>query len=103
MTDMQNQNRLYKPTSFWQNGSALLIEELQNNDLKDFRRLTITRTFFVPGYSAVEYLDNRQKYDTTIDEFDKLVLDKRFTTKLQRVFTGYTGAFNVYRVLKASD
>jgi putative sugar O-methyltransferase len=103
MTDMQNQNRLYKPTSFWQNGSALLMEELQNNDIKDFRRLTTTRTFFVPGYSAVEYLDNQQKYDTTIDEFDKLVLDKRFTTKLQRVFTGYTGAFNDYRVLKASD
>ncbi|WP_121628144.1 putative sugar O-methyltransferase [Poseidonibacter antarcticus] len=103
LEDMNKQNELYKPTTFWEYGSSLIIDELEKNDIKDFRNLTITRSFFVPGYSAVEYLANRAKFDVTIDEFDKNVTDKRFTTRLQRLFTGETSAFNDYRVLQASN
>jgi len=103
MDDMKNQNILYRPTTFWKHGSRLIIEELEKNDIKDFRNLSVTRSFFVPGYSAVEYFDNKEKYDPTIDEFDKLVGDKRFVTRLKRLFDGHSSAFNDYRVLQASN
>jgi len=103
LLDMSKQDQLYRPTAFWEYGSRLLIEELQQYEIKDFRNLHTTRSFFVPGYSAVEYLENPEKYNPTIDEFDKFVGDKRFATRLQRVFTGYTSAFCDYRILQASS
>jgi putative sugar O-methyltransferase len=103
LNDVQKQNTLYKPTSFWQYCSNLLIKELENNNVEDFRKLTITRNFFVPGYSAVEYLKNPKKYDEIIEKFDKLVQDKRFTTRIQRLLNGYSSVYSDFRVLKASD
>lgn len=101
--DMENQDVFYKPTTFWKLGSQLIIDELTTNDVKDFRKLHTTRSLFVPGYTAVDYLENPQKYDNTIDEFDKIVGDKRFVTRLERVFNGYTSVFNDYRVLESSN
>ncbi len=101
--DMALQNDLYKPTTFWEYGSKLIIEELENNNIEDFRKLRPTRNFFVPGYSAVDYLVNKDKYEPTIQEFDKIVQDKRFVTRLKRLFYGNSSAFSDYRVLKASD
>jgi len=103
LNDMQNQDELYKPTSFWEYGSKLLIDEIEQYDIKDFRSLRITRSFFVPGYSAADYLINKNKYDPTIDKFDKIVQDKRFVIRLQRVFNGYASAFCDFRVLKSSN
>jgi putative sugar O-methyltransferase len=103
LEDMKNQNKLYKPTTFWEYGSSLLIQELEENDVKNFRKLSVTRSFFVPGYSAVEYFENNINYDTTINEFDKIVKDKRFVTRLKRLFTGEASAFSDYRVLQASN
>jgi putative sugar O-methyltransferase len=103
ITDMENQNVLYKPTTFWKLGSQLIIDELAANDVKDFRKLHTTRSLFVPGYTAVDYLENPQKYNKTIDDFDKIVGDKRFVTRLERVFSGYTSVFNDYRVLQSSN
>ena len=103
LQDMAIQDELYRPTTFWEYGSKLIIDELQQNEIKDFRNLHITRSFFVPGYSAVEYLESPKKYDVVIDEFHKMVGDKRFVTRLQRLFTGQTSAFNDYRILQASN
>ena len=100
---MQNQSELYKPTIFWEHGSKLIIDELNEKDIVDFRNLHVTRSFFVPGYSAVEYLTNPLQYDSTIDQFDKIVEDKRFTTRLKRVFTGESSAFADFRVLESSN
>jgi len=103
LDDMQKQDILYKPTSFWQYGSKLIIDELEKYDIKDFRKLSATRSFFVPGYSAVEYLDNPNKYDPTIKDFDNIINDKRFVARLQRLFTGYSSAFCDFRVLKSTN
>jgi len=101
--DMEKQDILFKPTSFWEHGSSLLIKELEKNHIKDFRNLTLTRSFFVPGYTAPEYYADQSKYDFLIDEFNKLVTDKRFITRITRTFNGYTSAYNDFRVLKASN
>lgn len=103
LNDMLKQNKLYRPTTFWEYGSSLIIDDLERNEIENFRNLHTTRSFFVPGYSAVEYLENPQKYNPTVNEFDKLVGDKRFVTRLQRLFTGYSSAFCDYRILQASN
>jgi len=65
----KNQDKLYRPTIFWEYGSNLI----------------------------------KEKYDETIEEFEKLVSDKIFVTRLQRLFNGYSSAFNDFKVLKASN
>lgn len=101
--DMKKQDKLYNPTTFWEYGSSLIIDELENNDIKDFRKLVKTRNFFVPGYSTPEYYSNQEKYEYLLDEFDKIVIDKRFIINLKKTFTGNTSAYNDYRVLKSSN
>lgn len=103
MKDMLLQIDLYKPTAFWEFASKYIIKELEENNLSDFRSLTLLRGFFIPGYSAVEYLDDPDKYNKTISEFRDIVLDKRFAIRLERLFSGYTSAVNEYRVLAASN
>ena len=103
LQDMNKQHKLYKPTTFWEVGSKIIIDVLKENNLCDFRSLAIPRHYFVPGYSAVEYLDNSTKYDLIIEDFDKIVTDKRFKIRLQKLFTGETSAFNDYRVLQSSN
>jgi len=103
LEDMQKQDTLYKPTNFWENRSKIIIDEIERFDVKNFRKLTKTRYSFVPGYSAVEYLINKNKYDPTIEQFDKIVHDKRFVTRLQRIFNGESSAFSDFRVLNASN
>lgn len=103
LRDMNKQNKLYKPTTFWEVGSKIIIDTLEDNNLSDFRNLLVIRHYFVPGYSTVEYLDNNTKYDSIIKDFNKIVNDKRFTIRLQRLFTGDTSAFNDYRVLQSSN
>lgn len=103
LNDMQKQDALYKPTAFWEYGIKLLIDELNSNDIKNFRQFDVARNFFVPGYSVVEYYKNQNEYNKVIDEIDSITLDKRLVERVQRVFSGYTGAYNDFRVLKASN
>lgn len=103
MDDMITQSELYKPTSFWELGSRLLIDELEKNNIDDFRKFHFTRSFFVPGYSSIEYLENPEKYDERIKVFEQIVSDKKFIIRMKRLFNGYSSAFNDYRVFKASN
>jgi len=103
LNDMNNQDLLFKPTEFWKYGSSLIIDELNNNNIDSFRALNITRGYFVPGYSAVEYLNNKDKYNYIIDDFNNVVTDKRLITKLKRLFIGQNDAFSDYRVLNVSN
>ncbi len=103
INDMQGQSDLYKPTMFWELASQRVIKALEVDSISNFRNLTTCRYYFVPGYSAVEYLDNKKKYDPTIDKFNEIVGDKRFVTRLKRLFTGEATAFSDYRVLLSSN
>ena len=101
--DMNQQSDLYKPTTFWEQGSKLIIDDLEKNDIKDFRKLSVTKSFFVPNYTPNEYLKEPYKYDNVLKEFDSITIDKRFVTKINRVFCGYESGFSDYRVLEASN
>jgi len=103
LEDMNKQENLYRPTRFWEHGSKLIIDELNMHNIEDFRNLKATRDFFVPGYTFFEYFNNPNPYNDIIKEFDKIVCDKRFVTRLNRLFTGYINAFNDFRVLQASN
>lgn len=103
LSDMQKQSYLYKPTTFWEYGSQQIIDTLEENDIEDFRKLDAPRWFFVPGYSSVNYLANKDKYNYIIDDFNKIAQDLRFMTRIKRLFNGELNAFNDYRVLLSSN
>jgi len=103
LKDMQIQNNLYKPTSFWENASNRIIKDFEKNRVEDFRYTRITRGLFVPGYTDPDYLVDKSKYDYIIDDFQKVVSDKRLITRFQRLLNGNSSALNDFRVLKASN
>jgi putative sugar O-methyltransferase len=103
MEDMKNQKDLYKPTAFWEEGLSLLVQELEQNNIDDFRKLMQTRSFFVPTYTPLDYLLDPSKYQSALATLFQIIPDKRFVTKLKRTFDGYNSAFSDYRVLQSSN
>lgn len=103
LSDMSEQNTLYKPTPFWEYGSSLIINELEKNDIKDFRNLINPRSFFVPNYSFPDYFENTNIYNSLLKEQKLIFDDIRFEIKFDRLLSGYTQAHGDFRTLKASD
>lgn len=103
LNDMQKQEEIYKPTTFWQAASATIIKELNDNRIENFRSLLYTRSMFVPNYAMPTYLDNTALFDKTKQELLIATDDKKSNIKLERAMTGETQAFSDYRVLKASN
>ncbi|MGB5793541.1 putative sugar O-methyltransferase, partial [Poseidonibacter sp.] len=103
LKDMQKQEDIYKPTSFWQAASKTIIKELNENKIENFRSLFYTRSMFVPNYAMPTYLDNRKLFDKTKEELKIATDDIKSAIKLERAMTGETQAFSDYRVLKSSN
>lgn len=100
---MNKQSSLYRPTPFWEEGSRLIIDELEEYDIKDFRRLTNNRDFFVPCYSFPYYINNKERYLDFFDILDDISNDPRTDTKLERLFNGRLQAHSDYRTFLASN
>lgn len=103
LEDMQKQDKLYKPTSFWAQSSKIIIDEVNKKGVENFRALETTRGFFVPTYSYPSYLENKKRYEKVEKELDLLVEDKKMNVKLQRLLAGQLQAFSDYRTLVASN
>ncbi len=48
--EMQSQNELYKPTSFWNNASKQIVDDIEQSGVEHFRSLNSTLNYFVPTY-----------------------------------------------------
>jgi putative sugar O-methyltransferase len=48
--DMEQQDALYRPTSFWRDASQVIVDELQAAGIERFRALDSTLGYFVPTY-----------------------------------------------------
>jgi len=101
--DMKKQSPLYRPTTFWEYGSELIINELKNDKVENFRSLQTNRNFFVPCYSFADYYENKGKYTELVEAYKKLSPDIRTHTKLERLFSGRLQAIDDYRTLVASN
>ncbi len=101
--DMNKQINLYKPTTFWTEGSKVIIDELRKEGVKSFRKLASCRTFFVPSYSFPHYYINKGFYQNLKDEIENLFSHKLTNKKLENFLDGTSVAYSDYRVLKASN
>jgi len=101
--DMNKQSSLYRPTSFWELGLKLIIDEIKKHKVENFRSLKVNRSLFVPCYSFADYYEDKNKYTNLIDTYKELSPDIRTHTKLERLFSGRLQAFDDYRTLVASN
>lgn len=101
--DNKSQDTLYKPTSFWEACSKQIVDDLKTNGIENFRALKTPRSFFVPTYAFINYLDDENSYDKVRDELKKLTSDFKMSKKLENLLDGYSHAFSDYRVLKATN
>ena len=103
LDDMQEQSTLYRPTSFWEYGSQVIINELEKDDIKNFRSLKANRNFFVPCYSFADYYENKNNYDELIKKYKEISPDIRTHKKFERLLSGRLQALDDYRTLVASN
>lgn len=99
----KNQKEFYRATSFWEEGSKEIIEDLEENTVENFRNLKTSRSFFVPTYSFIKYLDEKESYDILKNAIQSITIDFKMSKKLENLLNGYSHAFSDYRVLKATN
>ncbi|MGB3750064.1 MAG: putative sugar O-methyltransferase [Arcobacteraceae bacterium] len=103
LDDMNLQDKLYCPTSFWIEASNTIKSELNENNLENFRSLLYTRSMFVPVYANPMYLDNPELFEETKEVMVQTTNDIKSNIRLERSMSGYTQAFSDYRVLEATN
>lgn len=104
LTDMAQQDSIYKPTNFWHQASAPIIEDLRKTGFKDFRNSPSSRDFFVPTYG---YPGNALS-QADLDKFSKLVdqvaeKDSKNHRYLSHLISGEMWALADYRTYKAAN
>lgn len=104
LDDMDKQDNLYKPTPFWQIGSDMIIKDLNENGLQDFRALEKALGFFVPTYSFSGYHTDKKELSPVTDLLWSIIKpDKRLRTRLNNLFAGKSHALADYRTFMASS
>lgn len=104
LADMQRQESLHQPTSFWRDASARIAEEIHEHGLENFRSLKSTRDFFVPTYGTPGNLFSPQQ----ISELEACLLKtaqpgSKPHLMLTEMLSGLAWALSDYRVYLAGD
>ena len=103
LSDMTQQNVLYRPTNFWQEASKIIIDEIEKYGIKNFRELQSSMNMFAPIYAYHDYIQDKSRFDTTKSALYNVTTDLKSNIKLDLLFSGQTQAFADYRVLKATN
>ena len=103
LNDMAQQSVLYKPTNFWQEASKIIIDDIEQNGLKNFRALQSSMNMFAPVYGYHDYIEDKSLFAITKAALHDVTTDVKSNIKLDLLFSGQTQAFSDYRVLKATN
>ena len=98
--ELDNQNRLYKPSSFWKENIRKFFVIFKKKGINNFRSNNLANNFFIPLYHL-----KREKH---ADKFSKIINKKKknspkLTTELFRQLSGFNHALADYRVFRSSD
>jgi putative sugar O-methyltransferase len=93
---------LYQPTSFWENATQKIKNDIENYGIDNFRRLEAPLNFFVPTYGipANSFSNNIAK---KISEYLTAEGTKKQSLAMEQFLSGYMHALSDYRVFIASD
>lgn len=102
--EMDLQNKLYRPTSFWSNASDKMVEDFEKNGIENFRALPMPLSYFVPTYGAPGGGFTKDDIDQVTTHYTKNVSgNSKQQESLKQFFSGYNSALADYRVLLAGD
>jgi putative sugar O-methyltransferase len=101
---MQNQDALYRPTSFWDKASAQIVSELCANGVENFRRLPSALVYFVPTYGSPASGLSKTQVERLNDVLSaEYPAQKKSHLALDHFLSGKQHALSDYRVLLAAD
>lgn len=104
LRDMQMQNALYRPTSFWEQASLRIADELHAEGVENFRRLSTPLSYFVPTYGPPTLGLSRQQVACLTQALgDEWPTGKKAQLALHAYLSGRLNALADYRVLLAAD
>ncbi len=99
--DMEKQNELYRPTSFWADASSKMVADFSENGIENFRSLEMPLNFFVPTYGAPGNGFSPELLEAIFKSHQPE--NTKQSLALSRFFSGYETALADYRVLLGSD
>ena len=91
---------IYRPTSFWEEASRRLAEELRREGIGTFRRQPLPLVYFVPTYGSP---GNRISRESAAAARDVIQGDSLEKAAFERFVSGRDAAFADFRVLSAAD
>ena len=103
MAQLANQSPLYQPGVFWQEASKDMLQDMAEEGLASFRKLSSSLSFFVPTYGYPgNALSNEtmQSWQAWLENQD---LSAKQHTYLSQLLSGYSAALADYRTLAASE
>jgi putative sugar O-methyltransferase len=102
--DMDSQNELYKPSSFWADASVKIAAALKENGVENFRRIAENLMFFVPTYGCPGNSFTPQMQQDIIDFLNKSYPQaKKPQQTIELLLSGYQSALADYRVFLAAE
>ncbi|WP_085298127.1 putative sugar O-methyltransferase [Cognaticolwellia mytili] len=101
---LETQDEIFKPSSFWENASAEIVEELYREGIEKFRSLPLPLSFFAPTYGSPGGGFSQEQ----VKGLKNWLLENHPNAKKPQLglglfLDGLTQALSDYRVLKASD
>ncbi|MGO2074584.1 MAG: putative sugar O-methyltransferase [Pseudoalteromonas sp.] len=100
---LEKQSSLYKPSVFWQEATAVMLGDLKNNHLENFRSLPSSLIFFVPTYGYPGNSFSKENIQSLKNWVKRENLNKKQEAYLDQFTTGYSAALADYRTLAASE
>jgi len=98
------QNELYRPTSFWDGASQLIVDDIEAHGVEKFRSLCTILDYFVPTYGLPGNSFTKDMVDSILANFNAGYSDKvKPLQSLKDLLNGKSNALSDYRVLLASD
>ena len=102
--DMLQQSELYRPSAFWAEASATIVDELCVHGVESFRRLPKPLGFFVPTYGCPGNSFSRELEQGVLDPFrQQQGAGAKPVLALEQFLKGQFAAQSDYRVLLAAD
>lgn len=102
--DLQAQDALFRPTSFWEQASLRIADELRAEGVENFRRLPTPLSYFVPTYGPPTLGLSREQVERLSTVLgNEYPTGKKAQLALHAYLSGHLNALADYRVLLASD
>ena len=102
--DMALQEEIYKPTSFWNDASQLIIKELNHYGVENFRSIPSILDYFAPTYGVPGNSFSKEMVDGIVSGLkNKFPTEEKARVSLENFLNGNMSALSDYRVLMASD